>query len=277
MLTSIGFVGGGVMAEAMTGGLLRRQLVAPDAIAVSSPREERRREFVDRYGVRALADNRDAARFGALVVLSVKPQMLARVLAELKGLLRPEQVVVSIAAGGTIKTLREGLAHEAIVRAMPNTPAQIGEGITVWTATRSVGEHQRSQVRELLLALGKDLYVEEEKYLDMATAVSGSGPTYTFLVLEALIDAAVHLGFPRHIAHDLTIETMRGAILYAQQSNRHPAELRNLVTSPDGTSAEAIYQMEKGTLRTVLSKAVWAAYKKSKLLGESVGKEPSGH
>ncbi|MGE3843333.1 MAG: pyrroline-5-carboxylate reductase [Vicinamibacterales bacterium] len=277
MLTTIGFVGGGVMAEAMIGGLLRRQLVTPEAIAVSSPRDVRRRELTDRYGVRALADNREVARFGALTVLAVKPQMLARVLGELKGVLRPEQVVVSIAAGGAIRTLREGLSHEAVVRAMPNTPAQIGEGITVWTATAHVGDQQRDQVRELLLALGKELYVEEEKYLDMATAVSGSGPTYTFLVLEALIDAAVHLGFPRHIAHDLTIETMRGAILYAQQTNRHPAELRNLVTSPDGTSAEAIYQMEKGTLRTVLSKAVWAAYKKSKLLGESVGKATSAH
>lgn len=260
------------MAEAMIGGLLNKQVVGADAMAVSSPREERRLELAARHGVRAFADNRDVARFGSIIVLSVKPQMLARVLAELKGHVRPDQLVLSIAAGGSIRTIGEGLGHTAIVRAMPNTPAQIGEGITVWTATPAVADEQRGQVRAILRALGKDLYVDDEKYLDMATAVSGSGPTYTFMVLEALIDAAVHLGFPRHIAHDLTIETMRGAILYAQQTNKHPAELRNLVTSPDGTSAEAIYQLEKGTLRTVLSKAVWAAYKKSRVLGETVGK-----
>ncbi len=114
--------------------------------------------------------------------------------------------------------------------------------------------------------------MDEDKYLDMATAVSGTGPTYVFMVLEALIDAGVHLGFPRHLAHDIVIETMRGSILFAQQSDKHPAELRNMVTSPGGTSAEAIYQMEKGTLRTVLSKAVWAAYQKSQMLGEATGR-----
>jgi pyrroline-5-carboxylate reductase len=139
-----------------------------------------------------------------------------------------------------------------------------------------VTDAQREQACTIFQALGKEIFVEDEKYLDMATAVSGTGPTYVFLVLEALIDAAVHLGFPRHLAHDIVIETMRGSVLFARQSDRHPAELRNMVTSPGGTSAEAIYQMEKGSLRTVLSKAVWAAYQKSRLLGESVGKtEPS--
>jgi pyrroline-5-carboxylate reductase len=142
----------------------------------------------------------------------------------------------------------------------------------VWTATPAVTDAQREQTRTIFQALGKEIFVDDERFLDMATAVSGTGPTYVFLVLEALIDAAVHLGFPRHLAHDIVIETMRGSILYAQQSNKHPAELRNMVTSPGGTSAEAIYQMEKGTLRTVLSKAVWAAYQKSRQLGDAVGK-----
>lgn len=151
---------------------------------------------------------------------------------------------------------------------MPNTPAQIGEGISVWTTTRSVKESQKEQARLILRALGKEVFVDEEKFLDMATAVSGTGPTYVFLVMEAMIDAAVHLGFPRHIAYELVTETMRGSIMFAMKSGKHPAELRNMVTSPGGTSAEALYQLEKGTLRTVLSKAIWAAYERTRSLGE---------
>jgi pyrroline-5-carboxylate reductase len=272
MLTSIAFIGGGVMAEAMIGGLLDKGLVRPDRIAASVPRENRRAELAVRYEISTMADNRDAAHAGDIVVLAVKPQMLSRILHELKGTIREDQLVVSIAAGGRIPTIAEALGHRAIVRAMPNTPTQIGAGMTVWTATGSVTEERREQARAIFQALGKEVFVDDEKYLDMATAVSGTGPTYTFMVLEALIDAAVHLGFPRHLAHDLVIETMRGSILFAQETNKHPAELRNMVTSPGGTSADAIYQMEKGTLRTVLSKAVFAAYQKSRVLGESVGK-----
>ncbi len=272
MLKTISFIGGGVMGEAMIQGLLNRKTVAPDGITASEPREKRRAEIQAHYHIHTTANNIDAVRAGDVVVFSIKPQVLSRVLAELKGTLRPDQLVLSIIAGGRIATLAEGLAHNAIVRAMPNTPAQIGEGLTVWTATSNVSDTQREQARLVFQSLGKEIFVDDEKYLDMATAVSGTGPTYTFLVLEALIDAAVHLGFSRDQAHDIVIETMRGSILFAQQSGKHPAELRNMVTSPGGTSAEAIYQMEKGSLRTVLSKAVWAAYQKSVLLGESVGK-----
>jgi pyrroline-5-carboxylate reductase len=272
MLPSIAFIGGGVMAEAMISGLLNHNAVTPDRISVSEPTEKRRRELSARYSIRVTADNRDAARAGSVVVFAIKPQVLARVLPELKGALRAEQLVISIIAGGRLATLSEGLAHTAIVRAMPNTPAQIGAGLTVWTTTPNVSESQREQARAVFQSLGKEIFMDEEKYLDMATAVSGTGPTYVFLVLEALVDAAVHLGFGRDVAHDIVIETMRGSILYAEQTGKHPAELRNMVTSPGGTSAEAIYQMEKGSLRTVLSKAVWAAYQKSRLLGETVGK-----
>ncbi|MBI5302470.1 MAG: pyrroline-5-carboxylate reductase [Chloroflexi bacterium] len=272
MLNSIAFIGGGVMAEAMFGGLLERQLVTPDKIIASEPREKRRAELTARYHIRTTADNRQAVHAAETIVLSIKPQVLTRVLPELRGQLRDDQLVVSIIAGGRIATLSAGLGHNAVVRSMPNTPAQIGAGMTVWTATAHVSESQREQARAIFQALGKEMFMDEEKYLDMATAVSGTGPTYTFLVLEALIDAAVHLGFSRDQAHDIVLETMRGSILFAEKTGKHPAELRNMVTSPGGTSAEAIYQMEKGSLRTVLSKAVWAAYQKSVLLGETVGK-----
>ncbi len=272
MLDPIAFIGGGVMAEAMIQGLLKKQIVAADAVTASEPRDKRRAELKERYHIRTTSNNVDAVLASSNVVFCVKPQILSRVLPELKERLRPNQLVISIAAGGRIETLAEGLVHASIVRAMPNTPAQIGQGITVWTATPNVTDLQREQARTVFQALGKEVFVDDEKYLDMATAVSGTGPTYVFLVLEALIDAAVHLGFSRDLAHDLVIETMRGSILFAQQSDMHPAELRNMVTSPGGTSAEAIYQMEKGALRTVLSKAVWAAYQKSCILGETVGK-----
>jgi pyrroline-5-carboxylate reductase len=150
---------------------------------------------------------------------------------------------------------------------MPNTPAQVGEGMTVWTATNKVTGKQREQAQAILRALGHEMYVTEETFLDMATAISGTGPAYVFLLMEALIDAAVHLGFSRADARTLVLQTVRGTATYALQSSLHPAELRNQVTSPGGTSAHALYQLEKGGFRTVLSKAVWAAFQRSVALG----------
>ena len=205
-----------------------------------------------------------------MFVLAVKPQRLHRVLEELKGAPVKEQLVVSIVAGAKIATIAEELLHASIVRAMPNTPAQIGEGVTAWTTSAEVNETQERQVCAMLEALGKTVRVENERQIDMATALSATGPTYIFLVMEALIDAGVHMGFSRHVAQDLVHQTMLGAVLFARESHKHPAELRNMVTSPGGTSAEAIYQMEKGSLRTVLSKAVWAAYQRAESLGRKI-------
>jgi pyrroline-5-carboxylate reductase len=256
------------MAEAMIQALLSKKLVDPKNVTVSEPRQKRREELQQKHGVNVAAKNPEAARSCKIIVLSVKPQDLTSVLAELKGLLQRGQMVISIVAGAKIGTISEGLAHNAIVRVMPNTPAQISEGISVWTATPDVDQDQLNQTRTILQALGKEIYVNDEKFLDMATAVSGTGPTYVLLVMEAMIDAAVHLGFPRHIAYELVTETMRGSIIFAVKSGKHPAELRNMVTSPGGTSAAALYELEKGSLRTVISKAIWAAYERSKALGE---------
>jgi pyrroline-5-carboxylate reductase len=272
LLDTISFIGGGVMAQAMIEGLLGKGLVLPAHVTASEPRQKRRDELHAACGICVTGDNRAAARAGEIVVLSVKPQVLGAVLADLSGVLQPGQVVMSIVAGARIDTMREALGHDAIVRVMPNTPAQIGQGISVWTCTEGLDPRRLDQVRHILLALGKEIYVDDEKFLDMATAVSGTGPAYVFLVMEAMTDAAVHLGFPRHIAYELVTETMRGSVIYAMQSGKHPAELRNMVTSPGGTSAEALYQLEKGSLRTVLSKAIWAAYERSKFLGGSVGR-----
>ncbi len=266
--TKLAFIGSGTMAEAMIKGVLDRKLVTAEHIIASGPRVERGQELAARYGVRVTTDNREAARAADIVVLSIKPQVLLPVLQELRGVVPPEALVLSIVAGARITAIAQGMGHQAIIRCMPNTPAQIGEGITVWTDTPAVTERQRAQARGLLSSLGEEVYVEEEDYLDMATALSGTGPAYVFLFMEALIDAGVHLGFSRHLAERLVLQTMRGAVDFARQSNLHPAQLRNMVTSPGGTSAEALYQLEKGGLRTVVSRAVWAAYQKSKYLGD---------
>src|SRR6266550_2913081 len=275
--STLSVVGAGVMAEAIIAGVLERQLVSAGNIVASHPRADRRHALGEKYGIHVTADNAEAARRGDVVVLGIKPQVMPGVLQELRGSLAPEKLVISIIAGATTATLRNGLEHGSLVRVMPNTPAQIGEGVNIWYATPEATEAHRDQARALLGALGHELQVADERFVAMATAVSGTGPTYVFLVMEALIDSAVHLGFPRHIAHDLVIETLEGSTLFAKQSGMHPAELRNMVTSPGGTSAAAFYELERGRLRTVLADAVWAAYRRTMELGDqleaSVGRE----
>ena len=269
----LSFVGVGVMAEAMIAGLLRRQLVTRSQVVGSHPRPARREELQNQYGIRMFESNAEAVRQDAaaapgLVVVAVKPQRVGRVLQEVGGSLAPEQLLLSVVAGTRVETISAELGgHRGVVRAMPNTPAQIGQGMTAWTATPEVSERQLEAVRALLGALGREMYVENENMIDMATALSATGPTYVFMMMEALVDAGVHMGFSRHVAGELVTQTMLGSVLFARETHKHPAELRNMVTSPGGTSAEAIYQMEKGGLRTVLSKAVYAAYQRAVALG----------
>ena len=263
----VSFVGSGTMAEAMINGLLRGGVVGPEQILAAEPREERGRELQERYGVRWTDDNSLAAREADMLVLSIKPQVLDKVIPDIQGHVEPSALVLSILAGVTIDRIAQGTRTHRVVRAMPNTPAQIGKGITVWTATPEVHADQVAQARALLSALGEEVFVDSEDYLDMATALSGTGPAYVFMFMEAMIDAGVHLGFSRRVAEQLVYQTIRGSVDYAAQSGLHPAELRNQVTSPGGTSAEAIYQLEKGGMRTVLSRAIWAAYQRSVALG----------
>jgi pyrroline-5-carboxylate reductase len=261
-------IGAGVMGEAMIGGMLRQELVTPDQIIATEPREERRQEIAQRYGVRVVEDNVEAVRWAQVAIFSVKPQTLPRLLPDLRGTLGHGELVISIVAGAPIRQFVQGLEHGAIVRSMPNTPAQIGEGMTVWTAADEVSELQRGWAQTILGALGKEHYVADENYLDMATALSGSGPAYFFLLMEAMVDAGVHLGFPRYMAEELVLQTMLGSVRYALHSKRHKAELRNEVTSPGGTTAAAIYELEKGGLRTVITDAIWAAYRRAAELGK---------
>lgn len=265
---TLAFIGSGTMAEGMIQALINADKVSPDQIIASGPRAERGEELQAHYDVRVTTDNVAAASEADVVIFSVKPQVMPVVLDEIRGHVQPDALVFSIVAGTPIAVIRQGLKHDAVVRTMPNSPAQVCEGMTVWTASMAVTDVQRAQATSILQSMGEEMYVAEEDALDMATAVSGTGPTYVFLLMEALVDAAVHLGFSRRQARPLVIQTVLGSAKFAQQSDRHLAELRNMVTSPGGTSAEAIYQLEKGGMRTILSKAIWSAYKKSRLLGE---------
>ncbi len=270
----IALIGPGVMAEAIINGLIRQKVIAPDHIIAAGPRPERGQELTERYGIRFTTDNAEAARSADIVILSVKPQRLEAVLTGLRDQIRPEALVLSIVAGAPIQKIARALNHPIIVRAMPNTPAQIGQGITVWTASPSVSGAQLEMARQILGALGQEVFVEEENYLDMATALSGTGPAYVFLFMEALIDAGVHLGFPRRIAEQLVVQTLRGSVEYYALRRAHPASLRNEVTSPGGTSAAALYYLEKAGFRTAISRAIWAAYERSQQLGRGKNSQP---
>ena len=266
------FVGAGMMAEAMIGGLVKNKLARPEDITGTGPREERGAELRKKYGIKTSTDNNSAIPEADVVVLSVKPQRLTEVMKGLKGV-RSDALVLSVIAGASMKKLSAGLKHKAIVRSMPNTPGQIGEGITVWAASKETTEEQKEMARAILGALGEEVFVEDENYLDMATALSGNGPAYVFLFTEALIDAGVHMGFPRRIAEQLVLQTIKGSASFYEQAQKHPAALRNQVTSPGGTSAEALYYLEKAGFRTAISRAVWAAYQRS----VELGKEKPGH
>lgn len=274
---TIAFIGSGAMGEAMISGLLRQGLADPQDLLTADVHARRVEELGERYGTRPFTDNRLATASADVVVLSVKPQRLTEVLKGLKGAIQPHALILSIVAGAKISKISHGLGHEAVVRSMPNTPAQIGQGITVWMPSLAVSEEQKETARAVIGALGAQVEVDDENYLDMATALSGTGPAYVFLFMEAMIDAGVHMGFSRQVSEQLVVETLKGSVAYLEARNQkdqvHVAALRNQVTSPGGTTAQALYYLEKAGFRTAISRAIWAAYERSLELG----KEKTAH
>ncbi|HUV76032.1 MAG TPA: pyrroline-5-carboxylate reductase [Dehalococcoidales bacterium] len=266
-IMKITFIGGGAMGEAILSAILDKRLSTPAAVIVSDINESRLKYLEQKYCVTVTSNNRQAVNNSDIVVMAIKPQSLTEVMADLKSHLKPDQLVLSIIAGARIDTLCQGLDHRSIVRVMPNTPAQIGEGMSVWTATTEVTQTQKSMVSSMLGTTGKEIYVDDEKYLDMVTAISGSGPAYFFLFVESLVDSAVQIGIPRDMAEKLVLQTMLGSAHLLQKSGKPPAELRRMVTSPGGTTAEAILQFENGGFRNLVLQAVTAAYNKAKELG----------
>ncbi|MEE8470392.1 MAG: pyrroline-5-carboxylate reductase [Dehalococcoidia bacterium] len=263
----IAFIGSGAMGGAMISALLRRGAAGPGDIHACDVDSTRLAAIEEEYQVSCTSDISSAIKDCDVVVLSVKPQNLAKVMSDLKGELNKGQLVLSIVAGAKIETVSRGLGHDPVVRVMPNTPAQVGEGMSVWTATKAVSPEQKDDVQTILRAMGKEIYVTDEKYIDMATAVSGSGPAYVFLIMEALIDAGVHIGLPRGVAEQLVSQTVLGSAHMTRETGKHPAELKNSVTSPGGATAEGLLCLEDGGVRAILAQAVIAAYEKAQLLG----------
>ena len=263
----IAFVGGGVMAEAMIRGILSRKLANPDQVSVGEPVEERRQTLTDKYGVFTTADNREVIERGDVIVLAVKPQNLQGALSSLKGSITSKQTLLSIVAGVQLATLAEGLDHDAVVRVMPNTPGQIGEGVSVWIAAEGVSQDGKGMARSIVQTLGEEVYVDDEKYVEMATALSASGPAYVFVFLEALIEAGLYLGMPREMARFLTLRTVLGSAMLMKETGESPGRLREMVSSPGGTTVVALLALEKGGFRSTVVNAVVAAYKKSLELG----------
>jgi len=269
MLTGlkIGIVGYGQMAEAVMGGLLSGGVVDPSQICVTGPRAEHANGLARKYGVGVSTSNAEAAKDADILVLAVKPQMADAVLDELANQVPESAVVVSIVAGTTLATLQEKLNHPSVIRAMPNTPGKIGAGVTAWTAAAAVTSSQREQAATLLGALGTSVYVDAERYIDMSTALSGTGPMYVLLFMESLVDAGVRMGLPRYLAQELVLQTVKGTAEYAQGSEDHLAKLRNDVTSPGGTSAAALDALDHAGFRPAITKAVLAAHARAVELG----------
>ncbi len=263
----LAFIGGGNMAEAILSAILAKGLAKADEVKVSDVVESKRTILKQKYQIEVTDNNIEAVKGKDIVILAIKPQIFAEVAPQLIGQLKTGQLVISILAGKNIKTLSSGLAHDCIVRSMPNTPAQIGEGMTVWTATPQVQPQQKAWTASILGVMGQEISVDDEKYLDMATAVSGSGPAYVFLWVEAMTEAAVKLGFTPEVANKLVMQTLLGSAHLLQKSGKAPAELRRMVTSPGGTTAEALGVFEKGGFNALVSQAVTAAYEKAKKLG----------
>ncbi|MFC1912607.1 pyrroline-5-carboxylate reductase [Chloroflexota bacterium] len=264
---NIAFIGAGNMGEAMLSAILDKSLVPAESVTVSDINQSRRQHLKREFGVSVMNNVQMASTRGEIVVLAVKPQNLTEVMAELGGRLKSTQLVLSIVAGTSTGTLCAGLDHERIVRVMPNTPARIGEGVSVWTATEAVTEQQKGWTGSILGAMGKEIYVDDEKYIDMATAVSGSGPAYFFLFVESLVAAARHIGLANDIAEELVLQTMLGSGRFLQKSGKSPVELRRMVTSPGGTTAEALAVFQKGKFAELVNKAVTAAYNRAERLG----------
>lgn len=264
----IAFIGGGAMAEAMISGLVGKQLLPSNQIIVSDPLAVRREFLAETFGIETTSHNQSAIHNADVVMLAVKPQYFAEAAKDLDVQLAVDSLVISIMAGVTIETMQKLLTHRQVVRSMPNTPAQIGQGMTVYTTSAEVSDEQKAVTQAVLSSCGEAVVVGAESYLDAATAVSGSGPGYMFLIMEAMIDAAVQLGFARPIAEKLVLQTMAGSAAYAQASDKHVAQLRNQVTSPAGTTAAGLHAMEKGNIRAVLAEGIFAAHKRSIELGK---------
>ncbi|MCW5318641.1 pyrroline-5-carboxylate reductase [Nostoc sp. KVJ3] len=249
-------------------GLLSQKVVKANQIIASDPLESPRIKMQDMYNVHTTSNNVEAVQGASIVVLGVKPQVLGMVSSVLKSQIHPTALVLSIVAGASVSFLQKALNHARIVRAIPNLPAQVGMGTTVWMAIPEVTDEERIKVKAILQSLGEEIAVQSENYINMATGLSGAGPGFVFLFIEAMIDAGVKIGFSRVEAQKLTLQTIAGSVELMHQSSEHPAVLRNKVTSPGGATSAGIYELEKRGMRTAICDAVYAAFQRTQELAE---------
>ena len=264
----LGLIGCGFMGEALLSATIKKGITTPADVRVAELNDDRCSLMSTTYSVDASSDVEHAVEGADVVVFAVKPQEFDKAAHHLQGKFRREQTVMSIMAGVPIDRIARMLSHAGIVRVMPNTPAVVGEGMSVWTATPEVDEPTRAQIGAILGAMGLEAYVEDEKYLDMATALSGSGPGFIFLLIEAFVDAGVQVGFKRNVAEMLALQTFIGSAKYAEATGKHLAQLRNEVTSPAGTTAAGLMVLEAAGVRGAILDAIEAAYNRSRELGE---------
>ena len=263
----IAFIGGGNMGTAILSALIEKNLAKAAEITVSDVVIDRLEYLKKTYGVSVTAENTSAIVDKEVVLFSVKPQTVPEVMPELKDKICNEQLIVSIMAGIQISTLREGLNHNSIVRVMPNMPAQVFDGMSGWTATSKVTENQKELTRSILQAIGREIYFDDENYLDMVTALSGSGPAYFFYFVESLTEAGIKMGFSYDEAYELVLQTMIGAGKLMHETKTNPEELRKMVTSKGGTTAAALNVFESNNYKDLVIQAIMAAYSRSKELG----------
>jgi pyrroline-5-carboxylate reductase len=264
---TIGFIGAGNMAEALIRGLVRGGHVPASHVVVSGPRRERLDLLAQQFGIGVTTDNRAVARGSNVVVLAVKPQILDRVLREVGQELHPDALVVSIAAGIDTSTIEDAIAPGVrVVRAMPNTPALVSAAATALAAGKLATDADIATARALFDAVGITV-VLDESHLDAVTGLSGSGPAYIFLILEALADAGVKVGLSRRDAQRLAAQTVMGSAKLLLDTDEHPGKLKDMVTSPGGTAIAGLHTLEEGGLRTTLINAVETATRRARELG----------
>ena len=265
LCNKLAILGGGKMAESILNALKSKKIIPMEKVQCYDINPSRMQALKKAYKIQTSVSNEECIDGADIVILAVKPQNVTAVAESIK---KPVTgTLISILAGVSMSQLRENFNTEKVIRTMPNTPAMVLEGITVWCASPETSPEVKVKAQILLSSFGEEVEVSEEPYLDMATAVSGSGPAYVFLTMEAMIDASVHLGFPRATATKLVTATMRGSAIYSKLSEEELTTLRNNVTSPGGTTASALYELERGGFRTVVADAIWSAYRRSLELG----------
>ncbi len=267
-MKKLAVIGGGMMGSAIVSGIIARSVADAENIYISDPDTEKLKALCGRLGTNAAASNAEAADGADAILIAVKPQFLDDAVSSFKDRIGPETLVMTIVAGVPVSYYLDSLESRRIIRIMPNTPAQVGEGVCAWYAAAGVVPEQKELCERILSALGVQFEVKRESDLNLVTAVSGSGPAYVYLFIESMIDASVQMGLPRPLSEKIVLQTVLGSAEYMKQTGKHPVILKNEVTSPGGTTAAALAMMEKDGLRTAVTEGMIACLQKTVELGK---------